>query len=189
MGKSKLDYADVDNKQRIIETATKLFIKQGAHETSLADIAKELNISKGTLYYYYPTKSDLIFDVTDIYMKRLSGKLLKWVKNHDNKNSPEDIISVVFKIMFKTTNRGKLHIYLIYEAISYNKLLKQRIRSAYTEWQKMLEEALTEILPKEKEPAIVAEIILTMITGGVVHSALGIKMSPLPEVLPHIIRK
>ncbi len=189
MAKSKLDYADVDNKQRIIEAATKLFIKQGAHETSLADIAKELNISKGTLYYYYSTKSDLIFDVTDIYMKRLSEKLLKWVKNHDDTSSPEEIISVVFKIMFKTTNRGKLHIYLIYEAISYNKILKDRIRAAYTEWQKMLEEALTGILPKEKEPEIVAEIILTMITGGVVHSALGIKMSPLPDILPHIVKK
>ena len=189
MAKSKLDYADVDNKQRIIEAATKLFMRQGAHETSLADIAKELNISKGTLYYYYSTKSDLIFDVTDIYMKKLSGKLLKWVKNHDDTSSPEEIISVVFKIMFKTTNRGKLHIYLIYEAISYNKVLKDRIRTAYNEWQRMLEEALTEILPKEKEPAIIAEIILAMITGGVVHSALGIKMSPLPEVLPHIVNK
>lgn len=188
MAKSKLDYANVDNKQRIIEAATKLFIKQGAHETSLADIAKELNISKGTLYYYYSTKSDLIFDVTDIYMKRLSAKLLRWVKSHDNSSSPEEIISVVFKIMFKNTTRGKLHIYLIYEAISYNKVLKKRIQSAYAEWQKMLEDALTDILPEGKEPSIVAEIILTMITGGVVHSALGIKMSPLTEVLPHVVR-
>ncbi len=187
MAKSKLDYANVDNKQRIIEAATKLFIKQGAHETSLADIANELNISKGTLYYYYSTKSDLIFDVTDIYMKKLSSKLLNWVKSHDKTNSPAEIISVVFKIMFKNTTRGKLHIYLIYEAISHNKILKKRIQSAYSEWQKMLEEALADILPGNKEPEIVAEIILAMITGGIVHSALGIKMRPLPEVLPEIV--
>ena len=188
MAKSKLDYANIDNKQRIIEAATKLFIKQGAHETSLADIARELNISKGTLYYYYSTKSDLIFDVTDIYMKRLSSKLLNWVKSHDNTSSPAEIISVVFKIMFKNTTRGKLHIYLIYEAISHNKILKKRIHSAYAEWQKMLEDALKEILPDEKDPSIVAEIILSMITGGIVHSALGIKMSPLTEVLPLIVQ-
>lgn len=188
MAKSKLDYANIDNKQRIIEAATKLFIKQGAHETSLADIAKELNISKGTLYYYYSTKSDLIFDVTDIYMKRLSSKLLTWVKGHDSTSSPAEIISVVFKTMFKTTTRGKLHIYLIYEAISHNKLLKKRIQSAYAEWQKMLEEALEEILGDSKNPAIIAEIILTMITGGIVHSSLGLKMRPLTEVLPQVVQ-
>jgi AcrR family transcriptional regulator len=187
MQKSKQDYSNIDNKQRIIDTATKLFIKQGAHNTSLADIALDLGISKGTLYYYYSSKSDLIFDVTDIYMKKLSSKLLNWIKGHDSRKQPADIISVVFKTMFKTTSRGKLHIYLIYEAITHNDALKKRIKFAYSKWQEMLEEGLNNILTDKKDPAIIAEIILTMITGGVVHSALGIKMSPLNEVLPPIV--
>jgi len=187
MQKSKQDYSNIDNKQRIIDTATKLFIRQGAHNTSLADIANELGISKGTLYYYYSSKSDLIFDVTDIYMKRLSAKLLNWIKGHDSRKQPAEIISVVFKTMFKTTSRGKLHIYLIYEAITHNDALKNRIKLAYSKWQEMLEEGLSKILSDKKDPAIIAEIILTMITGGVVHSALGIKMSPMNEVLPPIV--
>ena len=187
MQKSKQDYSNVDNRQRIIDTATKLFIRQGAHNTSLADIAKDLKISKGTLYYYYSSKSDLIFDVTDIYMKRLSAKLLNWIKRHDSREQPAEIISVVFKTMFKTTSRGKLHIYLIYEAITHNEALKLRIRQAYSKWQEMLEEGLGKILSDKKDPAIIAEIILTMITGGVVHSALGIKMSPMNEVLPPLV--
>lgn len=187
MQKSKQDYSNVDNKQRIIDAATRLFIKQGAHNTSLADIAKELDISKGTLYYYYSSKSDLIFDVTDIYMNRLSAKLLNWIKGHDSREQPAEIISVVFKTMFKTTSRGKLHIYLIYEAITHNDALKTRIKQAYSKWQAMLEEGLSKILSDDKDPAIIAEIILTMITGGVVHSALGIKMSPMNEVLPPIV--
>ena len=39
----------------ILETATRLFTEKGIHETSLADIAKEARLSKGTLYYYYPS--------------------------------------------------------------------------------------------------------------------------------------
>lgn len=187
MQKSKQDYSNIDNKQRIIDAATKLFIKQGAHNISLADIANDLGISKGTLYYYYSSKSDLIFDVTDIYMKRLSSKLLNWIKGHDSRKQPAEIISVVFKTMFKTTSRGKLHIYLIYEAITHNDVLRKRIKLAYTKWQEMLEEGLSKILSDKKDPAIIAEIILTMITGGVVHSALGIKMSPMNEVLPPIV--
>ena len=38
-------------KETILLTATDLIIKQGIKNTSLADIAKASNISKGTLYY------------------------------------------------------------------------------------------------------------------------------------------
>ena len=76
MAKSKLDYVGIDNKKRIIDAATELFITKGAQETSLADIARHLNISKGTLYYYYSTKAELIFDVTDIYIENLTSVLL-----------------------------------------------------------------------------------------------------------------
>lgn len=88
MRKSKRDYADVDNRSRIIDAATELFIKQGAQDTSLSDIARSLSISKGTLYYYYSSKADLLFDVSESYMTRISNRLLEWAKNLKNRCLP-----------------------------------------------------------------------------------------------------
>ena len=47
-------------KREIMDTAKRLFIQKGFHDTSLRDIATALNISVGNLTYHYKKKEDLI---------------------------------------------------------------------------------------------------------------------------------
>ncbi|MGE7624332.1 TetR/AcrR family transcriptional regulator [Viridibacillus sp. NPDC096237] len=46
--------------QRVIDTAIYLFAKDGIHKTSFAMIAKELGMTKPSLYYYVESKDELI---------------------------------------------------------------------------------------------------------------------------------
>lgn len=46
----------------ILQEAGRAFGRYGFHNTSLDDIAKSLNISKPTLYKYYPNKHQLLFE-------------------------------------------------------------------------------------------------------------------------------
>ena len=48
-------------KQEILDGAIKLFARKGYDKTTTADISKELNISQGLCYRYYPTK-EAIYD-------------------------------------------------------------------------------------------------------------------------------
>ena len=47
--------------QKIIQISSKKFAKNGFQKTSLSEIAKSAKISKGTLFYHYPSKEDLFF--------------------------------------------------------------------------------------------------------------------------------
>lgn len=47
----------------ILDTATRLFAKQGYQETSMRDIAREAELGKATLYYYYPTKEAIYQEI------------------------------------------------------------------------------------------------------------------------------
>lgn len=49
--------------QKIIHISSKKFAKNGYQKTSLSDIAKSVKISKGTLFYHYPSKEELFFIV------------------------------------------------------------------------------------------------------------------------------
>lgn len=49
--------------QEVIATAARLFQEQGYEATSIQDIADELGILKGSLYYYIETKEDLLFAI------------------------------------------------------------------------------------------------------------------------------
>lgn len=49
-------------RQAVLRTAARTYSKRGFYETTLADIADELNISKPTLYYYFKSKDDILFE-------------------------------------------------------------------------------------------------------------------------------
>ena len=57
-----------DNRRKILETAMDMIGRKGVDKITLSGISEASGISKGTLYYYYSTKNDLIFDIADLHM-------------------------------------------------------------------------------------------------------------------------
>lgn len=52
-----------ENRQRILETAQKLFDRYGVEQVSMNQIAREAGVGPGTLYRRYRNKSELCFDL------------------------------------------------------------------------------------------------------------------------------
>ena len=59
-------------KEQILETAARLFEKQGYHATGLNEIIRESGAPKGSLYYYFPEGKDQIGAETALW----SGALM-----------------------------------------------------------------------------------------------------------------
>lgn len=55
----------------ILETAARLFAKHGYSETDTQFLADELNVGKGTLYRYFPSKEKLFLAAADRVMVKL----------------------------------------------------------------------------------------------------------------------
>lgn len=55
----------------ILETAAQCFMEQGFSTTSIDDVARRMNSTKGRIYHYYSSKTDLFFDVHREGMQRL----------------------------------------------------------------------------------------------------------------------
>ena len=60
-------------RERILETADRLFYGQGIRAVGVDTIAAEIGISKRTLYNYFPSKDDLIV----AYLQRANLPLLR----------------------------------------------------------------------------------------------------------------
>ncbi|QNO15410.1 TetR/AcrR family transcriptional regulator [Alkalicella caledoniensis] len=69
----------MDSKDKILNAALKLFIREGFHGTSTAKIANEAGISNGTLFHHFKTKEDLInrlyISVKENYKNYLLGQM------------------------------------------------------------------------------------------------------------------
>lgn len=52
--------------ERILKTALSLFCKKGYHSTSIEDVAKQAQISKGLLYHYFKGKEEVLAALVDV---------------------------------------------------------------------------------------------------------------------------
>jgi len=65
-------------RERVINTASRLFIEQGYNLTGINQIIEEAGIAKASLYYHFPTKEDLCIE----YLKRRNEQWLQSLSEH-----------------------------------------------------------------------------------------------------------
>ncbi len=77
LGRPRHDENAKPKKDIVLETATRLFIKEGYKNISMDDVAKACNVTKATIYYYYPTKGDLYTSALLAMMDRIRLSILQ----------------------------------------------------------------------------------------------------------------
>jgi AcrR family transcriptional regulator len=171
-----------DMRQSILDAARALFVEKGVNNTSLKDIARAVQISPGTLFYYYSSKSDLIFDVTDQHFDRLTQQLLDWVCQARDQTEPRQAFEFVFEKIVGDQVRGKLHHYLIEEALSSDSSVRTRFLQKYQEWRRMIETGISSFMDEGDHRQVTAQIILATLDGLVIQSMLGVEDIPLDQI-------
>ncbi len=177
---------DPELRRKILEVARQTIIENGVNNTTLADIASAVGISKGTLFYYYATKADLIFDVTDQHFRQTTQRLNEWVDQVHGEVEPGEILSYVFHSIVEDDLRGKLHHYLIEQAITENGSLKERFTEKYQEWIDLLRAGLSRVVAPGIDRETLAFIIITCLDGLVIQSILGVKDIPIEPIVAYL---
>ncbi len=89
-------------KDKIVEIATKLFLSKGYQIISMEDVAKECDVTKATVYYYYATKADLFTDAMIQMMARIRENMHKLLST--SKPLKERLLDVVKVHLTATMN-------------------------------------------------------------------------------------
>jgi AcrR family transcriptional regulator len=163
-------------------------INNGVTNTSLADIAAEANISKGTLFYHYPSKGDLVFDISERHMNHITGKIFRWVKNTAGTLPPEKVLRMVYDLLLTSEKRSQIHVYLIQEALMVDTSLRERFSQEYRRWRELMEQGLRRILPSNSEFGTLSRVIIATIDGFLLQSLLGTEQIPLDDVARYLTR-
>ncbi len=67
--------ATQETRTRILEAAVKIFATKGYHDTKVDDIVSESNTSKGSFYFYFPSKQDIFLALVDTFADLLESRL------------------------------------------------------------------------------------------------------------------
>ncbi|OSM01988.1 TetR/AcrR family transcriptional regulator [Magnetofaba australis] len=66
------------SRARILDKGSELIHHGGFAQTSFADLADALGMTKGHFYYYYRSKDDLLRDIVAARSERISAMLTEW---------------------------------------------------------------------------------------------------------------
>ena len=173
-------------RQQIIEAAARLMVQKGIEKTSLSDIANEACISKGSLYYYYASKDDLIFDITDTHINQISENLFSIIDARKGSADWKDVLKILFEHIMAAETRGRLHLYLIQQALNGNELLMERFRKKYREWNEMIRDGLEKIEPGKGDYATLSLIIIAALDGFLIQTLMGLSTISAQEFVNHL---
>lgn len=73
-----------NTKENITNTTIQLFQENGYENTSVARICKACNITKGTFYYYFPNKDEIIFEYYEQMFQKYYSNMMIDLFNIDN---------------------------------------------------------------------------------------------------------
>lgn len=173
--KKKENSRRTKKKQTIIEGASRLILQKGVDNASLAEIAREIGISKGTLYYYYATKDELVFDIAENHIEKISDDLFALIDQDGGPNSLETALTALVEAILKAETRSRMHLYLIREALTGNQVLKDRFVMTYRRWFEWMQEGLEKTLRRKNEFDILAPILVAVLDGFVIQSMLKVQ--------------
>ncbi len=186
MNKDKKTKKQAVKKQQIIEAGTRMIVQKGIEKTSLADIAEEAGISKGSLYYYYASKNELIFDITDAHINQISDNLFAIIEDSKGSMNWQELLKILFERILDADTRGRLHLYLIQQALNDNEDLKDRFRKKYQEWKQMIIDGFSMLEPKISSHDVLSALIIAALDGFLIQSLLELETITADEFVSHL---
>lgn len=93
-------------RERIIKESIELFDKKGFSKTSIQDIVDTIGVTKGTFYYYFKSKQELLMDIHLTYIKDLL-KEQEMILNDETISCKEKVKKLIYLIIKDIREHGK----------------------------------------------------------------------------------
>lgn len=149
-------------KSIIIEAAQRLLEVKPLSDISLAEIAREAGVSKGTLYYYYKAKDEILFDITDMYLDRQWREFIEWTDNPEKDTSLHRLVRYVIE---RNVSTPSMRIHLMVDAMTGNSEVREKLVKRYSEFQKLIADKISE--RTDKVPAEFFSWLILLTSDGI----------------------
>lgn len=100
-----------ERRAELIDVATKLFLKNGFHKTSVREIVRACSFNLASLYMYVSSKEDILFLVAQELLKDKKETLQR---TRNQNLSPLDAYKAAFRIYCDIIRRYRKHVKLLY---------------------------------------------------------------------------
>lgn len=151
-----------ERRSEILYTANQLFIEKGYDNTSISDILNKIGIAKGTLYYYFQSKEDIMNAIIDKVSITIFNHANEIAEN-TNLSVEEKILSIIRSINIENSQCGKeviKHINKPENTVMHQRQIKSIVSGITPILTKIINEGIEKGLFNTKYPTENVEMIL-----------------------------
>jgi TetR/AcrR family transcriptional repressor of nem operon len=173
-----------NTRERILLAGVELFYAKGYAATGMAEILKKARANSGSFYFFFKSKEDLLDAILDWYLENLEPMLI--VPLHARTDDPIERIFLLLddyrqKILITdfafTCPIGRLAL----EIDPARKKIHQKIAANFNGWTAAVHKFLNAAagrLPPGTDLAQLAQLVLTVMEGGVMQSRAQHNIDP-----------
>ena len=153
------------NRERIVEAANRLFYIKGYNQTSFADVAEAVGLSKGNLHYHFRSKDELLDAIVAHRLDQISEQLTRWDEEYpDAKDKLRRFVQMLLNEETDLIRYGCPLGSLNMELGKSQRELRDRSREMFDLFQQWLEKAFKQLGCKDSQS--LGTHLLTMAQGA-----------------------
>lgn len=186
---TRIDEIKKRKKSKIRKSALELFSENGYFQTSIADISKKANISKGLFYDYYSSKKALFKEIVLISLE----SILNYLPN-DNKQEFNDIELACFLnktiilSLKKEQSKWRLLTLLLSQQVLFERMLIHLMKSkVYIEFGNILQKYFKE--KGYENPEIEVKLFISTLMGICIQYTTNPVVFPINKVMEQFINR
>ena len=150
-----------ERKNEILDAAEELFVTKGYDGTSTGDILDKVGIARGTLYYHFRSKEDIL----DALIERISNSMIKEAKKEAcNKklSVPNRIVSCILKLKPRSAISSEVmeQVNKPQNALMHQKMQMIMLNGVIPVIGELVEEGISEGIFKTDYPLYAAEMLI-----------------------------
>lgn len=190
MGVKILENAKMSSKDIILETAARLFAKQGYHGTGLSQIIRESGAPKGSLYYYFPSgKEELAIACINLIRRGLQRQL-----EHQMLRLPQPadfmqafVLDMADRIDDSGTDRFiPFGFWAAAETSAVSDSLREACQAAFKEWKDTLANKLVETGVESGRAEEKADLSVCLIEGAIIMAIVERNSRAMRRAADHL---
>jgi len=145
-----------ETRERILEAAVNVFASKGYHDTKVDDIVAESNTSKGSFYFYFPSKQEIFLALVDSFADLLESRLRARVQAETSGVARVDL---ALRVCLETFGqyRGLAKIALV-QATGLGHVFEEKRRAVNDRFIAFIKKNLDEAIAEGGIPALDTEV-------------------------------
>lgn len=176
-------------RERILDAAEKLFAEKGFHETAMDEIVQAAQISKGGVYFHFPSKEQLFFALLDKLADALQHEVQREIARR--RGAVHKIRGALEVVLKNLASKRRLAQIVLRQGYGLGPAFERKRLEIYSRFAQVIKGHLDEAVAEGSIPPINTEITAYAWLGAINELVLRWiytgKPDPLTESLPALL--